>query len=429
MSAASVNTEILQCLQECLFKAEQMPAAHIAVSLVSYGHKAEIITAGDRMLDKDQLEALANLTKRVKGSVEQWSPPPVDENLGPSYACYNAAAWSLGFDFLVWLIDAEMYRLRHNGPAPLRVGFWFGTKPETDLNYDKRLFWYENVFRPALALIGAVEDEAAIGGRRSAVLTSRPICQAARDGEAVPRFKAPDFSRKCVANVPCNSAACQALGACAYDDPPAYDPDRPYVDQPPVTITLREAGNWEHRNSDLSAWYRFALNLRAFGERVVFIRDTAKAFEPIAGFETAPEASLDLGARMAMYQSARANLFVANGPATLAIYSDRPWLMFVPVEPEDSPYLPNRASFWSEQQGVAVGEQYPWSLPSQRLIWERASYDAICRAWAELRPRLDPVESEPSPFDPEWMRRDEPIAPGRDGSIDDAVIARAGSAG
>jgi hypothetical protein len=357
MSApADANTEILQLMQHCMLQAQEMSAAHIAISMVSHDHRIESFVAGDRMLDKGQLEGIEKLHEMVARSVEQWEPPPEDKTLGPSYACYNAAAWSIGCDYLVWLIEAEMYRIREGGEAPLRVGFWLGQKPETMMDIGRRQAWVENVFRPALSLIGAVEDPRAILGRRSRIMTSRPICEAFRAGEAVPRYRTP-FK--------------------VIDD-----------EQAPVTITLREAGNWTYRNSDLAAWYRFALNLEAMGERVVFVRDTARAFEPIACFETAPHASLDLVARMALYESARANLFVANGPATLAIYSDRPWLMFVPVEPEDSPYLPNRASFWRDQQGVAVGEQYPWSSETQRIVWEQATYGAICRAWGELRSKL-----------------------------------------
>ena len=117
---------------------------------------------------------------------------------------------------------------------------------------------------------------------------------------------------------------------------------------------------------------------------MIFVRDTAKAHEPFDIFETCLQASLDLHARVALYERAKANLFVANGPCILAAFGDRPWLTFTPIEPDDSLYKANTAQFWRMYVGVDVGGQYPWSRPDQRIVWKADSYENICAAWRDL---------------------------------------------
>jgi len=51
----------------------------------------------------------------------------VDETLDASHVCYKRRhTGPLGFDFIYWLVDAEMTRVREGAPAPLKVAFWCG---------------------------------------------------------------------------------------------------------------------------------------------------------------------------------------------------------------------------------------------------------------------------------------------------------------
>jgi hypothetical protein len=352
------NQPVLDLLEDCLHMAREHGMQHVAISMVAYPNKAYFAASGEVPLEINQHESVTKLAERLQRNVDNGKPPPQDESLGAEYACYNAVNGSYGFDFISWLIDAEMRRIRLKAPAPLRVGFWCGWNQEIDSNRDKRGHWLEHVFRPALTLVGAVEDERAIYAHRSGTLTRKPITVSANKGESVPRLSA------------------------------IYD--RPVLDEidAPVTITLREAGYWPHRNSDLQTWHRFAVKLKQAGERVIFIRDTAMAHEAVAGFETDPLASIDLIHRMRVYETAKCNLFVANGPCELALFSDRPWLCFTPIEDEDSGYRPNTPKFWEEDHGIKVHEQFPWSGPAQRIVWEYPTYDALCRAWDGIKEML-----------------------------------------
>jgi hypothetical protein len=198
--------------------------------------------------------------------------------------------------------------------------------------------------------VGAVEDREC-RGRFSDMFLPFDIVRAAREGKAVPRFK-----------VKTNA-----------------------LDRRPVTITLRETDFWPHRNSNVMAWLRFGSKLAMNGEDVLVVRDTAKAFEPLPGFRTCPEASIDLLYRAQLYASAKANLFVANGPAHIAMFLDVPYLIFNGnTQPEGHPYYTDTPSFWRDKVGVEVGGQWPWAGERQRMVWAKDDLENIERAWEEL---------------------------------------------
>jgi hypothetical protein len=344
------NQDVIDLLETYLVTARENDFGHIAICMVGHPNVAAIDYTGEISLELSQLEALGILRSKIDQSIANWTPPPRDESLDPSFVCYNLANGPLGFDFLVWLIDQEMTRIRVGAPHPLKVGFWLGHDAATRMRQDHRGMWLDRVFRPALTLLGAVEDPRAIGGHRSEVFVTRNIVARSRAGEPVPRF-----------------SSGHALTHGRY-----------------VTITLRESSHWQHRNSKIDDWIRFARDLRQEGRRVIFVRDTERADMPIKGFEIAPYASRDLIARAILYEGSDCNFFVSNGPVTLAVFGDRPWLQFVPIEPDGSGYTPNTGKFWRESAGIGPGEQYPWSAPSQRMVWAPDTYDNIKQAWSSL---------------------------------------------
>jgi hypothetical protein len=268
------------------------------------------------------------------------------------------------FDFFAWLVMAEMHRLREKAPGPLRVGFYWGQdgSMERILQTAGRRQMYRNVILPSLAFVGAVEDESCIGnGRVMERYTFVDIVKACRLGEDVPLL------------TPSN----QAVTA-------IWEFIR---EKPPVTITLREAAYSSHRNSNLDEWLKFAEYLTAQGERVVFVRDTSHAMDKITGYETCPAASVDIDVRLALYECAKCNLFVSNGPWSLALFGTAPWLMFNAIDALD-PYPPNTAQWWRQFHGIDQGEQFPWSRPDQRIVWERDTFANMTKAWEELEPLL-----------------------------------------
>jgi hypothetical protein len=274
---------------------------------------------------------------------------------------YNITLEPTNFDFLVWLATCELIRRREGAPAPLRIGFSINEDQSllSQKTKDHRSNWFANIMAPSMEFFGAIVDpECVTNGRQSNIYTIREIVKAAKAGEAIPQLEPP---------------------------PAARDAVKHFLDgRQPIVITLRETGTWEHRNSNMTAWLGFAVELLRQGEDVLIVRDTLKADNSLPDFDTYPMASKDLHIRAALYEQAKCNFFVSNGPAFLAHMGTRPWITFVTVN-EDEPDPVNRPDWWIKNQGIAPGEQFPWSSPVQRFIWAEDTYENIVAAWNELK--------------------------------------------
>lgn len=295
----------------------------------------------------------------------------MQKEVEPDAACYDLAISPSSWDFAVWLITAEMNKRRLGCDKPLRVAFMAG--PEQGFRRDNlpgasvrgKQQMLGNVVKPLLPLIGAVEDQSAYAGFSSHCYVLKPVVDAARNGEEVPKFRPSEADLTWIDNW---------LGEeIVFSKPPRA------IAVAPVTITLREADYWPMRNSDLGAWEEFALRRRAEGETIVFIRDTAKA-DVAMPFHSCPRASREVGIRAALYHRAKVNLFVSNGPMMLAVFGDRPFLIFNELVPGSCA----NAEQWRDLNGLEVGEQYPWATPLQRLTWSRDTIENIEAAWQKL---------------------------------------------
>lgn len=146
-----------------------------------------------------------------------------------------------------------------------------------------------------------------------------------------------------------------------------------------VTITLREAEHWPSRNSNVAEWLYVAEAIQCLGYRVIFIRDTRKADEPLEGFETSPLASRDLMVRADLYAGAVTNLGTGSGPMCLAVFMGAPFIM--------AKILASDAVCCDEHFfascGWKRGEQYPTSPPYQRVVWEDDKAQTVMTAFRE----------------------------------------------
>lgn len=351
----ATNQEVIKLLERYLEKAKTEDCGLVGIILCRSPNEAQFDWTGEIVLENVLLGGMDKLGTAVKSSIDNCQMPKSNPDLDASYVVYDVATGPLGFDFMIWLVNAEMSRIREGAPGPLKVGFWQGRDPERVMNFNatpslpSRSMWLNNVFRPLLTLFGAVEDISATAGRREGVYVPRRIVDACKRGEQVPMV--------------------------------SVSPDVRYAGA--ITITLREAEHHPDRNSNISAWTKFADYLRERGQRVVFVRDTLKADEPLEGYETYPQASTDLLKRAALYEAALANLFVSNGPVGIALFNSRPWLQFVKINDEGS-YVPNTSGFWRDHNGVEVGKQYPWSNDDQRIVWKPDTYENIIEAWESI---------------------------------------------
>jgi hypothetical protein len=348
------SPEVIELFEYWYERAKLGDIVYAAVATVRTMDEVAYDYAGAKGLEDWAQKPLKTLLQELEMLRKARALGPRNFDLDASYVEYHLTGTPICWDFLIWLVDAEMTRRRLRGPAPLRVAF---TRAD-ELDFTSRDF-FENVFRPLLPLIGAVEDVNAIGGRHKGLYTPYDIVLAAKSGEEVPRLEASDKGRE--------NMAMWLHGTV------------------PITITLREAEHWKPRNSNLKAWLKFASDLQSKGENVIFIRDTGKANEPIPGFASCPIASFTVDLRMALYEKAKCNFFVSNGPAGLAMFGDRPYLNFHNMR-RDIDYPANNKGWWYKSNGINEGEQWPWSLPTQRLVWKKDTYENICAAWEEMGP-------------------------------------------
>lgn len=343
------NAEVVVTMERLLEVARQGQMAYVAVAMCFDGTppKAGAEFAGAINMEPVAKEAIKHLQSKLEASIQNYTLPQ-RADLDASYVTYDVPNGQLSYDFLPWLIDAEMTRIREGAPAPLKVCFWFGRDGKTGVTLPSRRQMLDNVVKPMLDLVGAIESRSM--GRSKAFFGMRDIVRASRAGEPVPMLK-----RLLKDNYPDRKGS--------------------------VTITLREAPHWPHRNSNLEAWRRFARWLVDRGEHVIFVRDTAKADEALPGFATYPPGSRWLHNRMDLYHGARANLGVSNGPMSLCWFTDKPWLQFIALNEDGHPYWPNTPKYWREIHGIEAGGQWPWARPGQRLVWGEDSFDNLVEAW------------------------------------------------
>lgn len=282
------------------------------------------------------------------------SSAAASSHLDMSYACYDLRRAPLSFDIIPWLVDREMSRIRSGTPGPLKVAF---TAPAEDrLITPRNKLMLEAVLIPIVSMIGVIDPVAATAWNRAEFYCNMPVVEAAKRGETVPLLK------------PLAFAVARA--------------EEIVAGRPPVTITLREAEHDPLRNSKTEEWLRFARYLQDSGERVIIIRDTAKANEPLPGFEICSEAAINIHVRLALYERAKTNFFVSNGPVALAMFSEAPFVFINELlEHSDSG---NRAESWAVYHGTPPGEQLPWSRPDQRIVWADETYENIRAAWDDF---------------------------------------------
>lgn len=366
LERAPGNAEVVALLEEYLAKAKQGRASYCVVGLCGSDARHDANGAGVNDWIPVARELCDRMSTYLGKRIMNMQAPIAALELDASYVCYNIPAAPLSYDFIPWLVNAEMTRRSKGGHYPLKVGFYLGEDGKTglDLESRRRMFW--RVVKPALCLIGAVESKTALLGRCVEFYSTRYMVEAYRCGEAVPKLGAPWIAKDKVA---------RWLG----------DPHKK-----PVTITLREAEHWPHRNSNWPAWKAFISYLVNQGERVVVVRDTSQADKFLElGYgcgvaTTYREASECLWTRQALYESAKANLFVSNGPWSLALFGSVPWLCFTQMREDGFPYNPDTPKNWRENMGVEIGGQYPWSTDKQRIVWAPDTYDNIVEAWEEL---------------------------------------------
>lgn len=127
-----------------------------------------------------------------------------------------------------------------------------------------------------------------------------------------------------------------------------------------VTITIRKQPRNMERNSNVEEWMQFKKHLEQW-HKVILIWDSEDKQQ--IGHK---EAANNILVRMSLYEGAKMNYFVPNGPAALCWYSDAPYMTFK-MNKCDQEHM--------KKIKMSPGSQIAWANENQKLIWEDDTFE------------------------------------------------------
>ena len=135
-----------------------------------------------------------------------------------------------------------------------------------------------------------------------------------------------------------------------------------------VTLTLRKSRNPE-RNSNEEESLKFA---RHCDRKVIVIRDW-------------DERPISLEDRMTLYAGAYTNIMVINGPVTLCVHSDAPYICMRTIGDHRS--HSTNPQFLAAM-GITPGFQFPWAIAGQKMSYLDDTCENLMAEYSLLQERL-----------------------------------------
>lgn len=136
-----------------------------------------------------------------------------------------------------------------------------------------------------------------------------------------------------------------------------------------ITITMRESFRNKWRDSNRVQWAKVAEYLMKKGEEVIVLEECES--QPMA-----------LEERLAIYEGAKMNLAVGNGPMVLCWLSEAPYLTFqLPRGPENE--YRGLVDQWSRLK-FPVGSQLAFRNARQEIVWGPDDADLIIEKYENL---------------------------------------------
>ena len=335
---------------------------------------------------------------------------------GTFVAFYDLGHWPITFDFLWFMVAADLERQRL-GFRHLHFVFVPGSDweagPEVKSYYEvvdgaaRRQRVYD-VLVPATALLSATAGLTLAGSRAEASRIVdrgskrvfpdgyspelpggdwpyyKMVMDASRSHRTIPPLQAPQGARDWVKRWR-----------------EAYCDGRPYV-----TITLRHFGYTPVRNSNLGAWGDFARELEGRGFCPVIVPETHMTLDALPselqGLQVFTESAWQLHLRSALYEGAYLNLGVNNGPLSLCILNLRCRYIIFKMIIEGETVAGLKALL---ERGIDPRQPLPFASRFQRWVVEpdtlptiRSEFEAMCRSIEEAE---DSVTQPAGPEDPE----------------------------
>ncbi len=317
------------------------------------------------------------------------------------YAFYDLATSTPKFDFFVFLVSSEMYRIRHGYARTHYIfvpgekdGFrGFGGPPQDPAVL---MAMMRNITLPGCWLAPGCACVSHMSSREEALILfdhcaghffprgyslSHPVNEYHWQtlsagfirGETLPEMSAPYEKRRAA------EAFCERVAA----------------DKRVVTITMREAEYYPERNSNIDAWRDFVesrLDRETYAP--VVIRDTSNAHaDPlIPGAPECPLASIDINFRAALYQAAFVNLHVSNGPMMVSYFLGTPTLVFKSIS--NAEHFATSEEYFRQEYGLTPGDQYFGMPDSLRLTWSDDTLETIASEFETFAAHVENHQNE-----------------------------------
>ena len=297
------------------------------------------------------------------------------------FCFYDMAVSPCSYDFFTFLYSAEICRLRR-GLSNIKLIFVHGPdgkfRKDNIRTLEQNEIFFNNVIMPGVSVLPSCES----------------FMREERQGTPFQSLAADNiFPRGYTPNQPTAEYVANELVASFFrEDPvgflesPAYSrkiaeqiTDSRTGGKPYVTLTVREierdnANNTRTINYDV--WLDAITKLRERGIETIVVRDTSRAFCPALFPHTpeAPEASIHLPTRLALYENALLNFTKNNGPALLLLYSKARTMFFNSF---DDDVIALSKAWFSSNYGMSHGDQFPMTTKSKKYVWDDETSSTI----------------------------------------------------
>ena len=312
------------------------------------------------------------------------------------YAFYDLSVSPTTFDFLSFLVLAEIERIEtegegihvvfvHTDTGGFRLGD-LGMYHSLGANEytEEQLYWrLRNLLVPLCSLMPSCKGISIFKNREDAQRFLQvgdnifPANYTLLD--PIARFSSSLWARK--ESIPSLSAPPEAL---------KYVKQWLKTDKKVVTMTMRSSKYSPLRNSNLIDWGRFARSLDSqYYPVVVLDTDVALDKKPseFHDIETFNEASFNVELRTALYELSYLNMCVNNGPALIFHFDDKiRFLMFKICS--NSGTTATKVNFFLAN-GWNIGGQFPFTKPFQKIVWEDDDLDVIQREFKDMCERIE----------------------------------------
>ena len=297
------------------------------------------------------------------------------------FCFYDMAVSPCSYDFFTFLYSAEICRVRR-GLSNIKLIFVHGPegkyRKDNIRTFEQNEIFFNNVIIPGTSVLPSCES----------------FMWDERQGISFQSLAAHNiFPRGYTLNQPTAEYVANELVASLFrKDPPGFLEAPSYARKiaeqitnsragsaPYVTLTVREierdnANNTRTINYDV--WSDAITKLKERGIETIVVRDTSHAFCPALFPNTleAPEASVHLPTRLALYENALLNFTKNNGPGVLQLYSKARSMIFNSF---DDDVIALSRKWYSSNYGMCHGDQYPMTTKSTKVIWDNETPAAI----------------------------------------------------